>query len=176
MRNLAGHPDATMHAREELILAGIEVVSVVLQGEVQAAVEGRLGPYTFRRAWYYWVMRGAVPLELAERMYQDPTGRRDVPVAGHCGCPPPAEWVTYLTEDGEKVFQGETGRRRATSGILERVTDRWGEHLVAPTPASVPGVRPFVTSYHIDSQEGLNLFVRMVSAQDFSQLPLLERV
>lgn len=33
------------------------------------------------------------PLNVAIEMYENPNGRKDIRVAGHCGCPHPSEWV-----------------------------------------------------------------------------------
>jgi len=78
--------------------------------------------FVFVRRWSYWSVTGYVPLDTAVKMYRDPIGKRDVRVAGHCGCPPPEEWILPKLVAGQEV----------------------------------------VTNYHIDSQEGLNLFVRSV--------------
>ena len=82
------------------------------KSEVPYHIIGILGNYTFKRAWYYWVVRGEVSKKIAKKLYKEPIGKRDVRVGGHCGCPPP---------------------------------------------------KGSVNSYHIDSQEGLNLFVQMVT-------------
>lgn len=92
------------------------------KSEVPYHVIGNLGDgkFIFKRAWYYWMVRGNVPLKIANKLYENPIGARDVRVAGHCGCPPPKKWTQRIN-----------GKR-------------------------------CVTSYHIDSQEGLNLFVEAV--------------
>lgn len=91
MRNLGDHkghkPDRNDDIRQELALLGVEIV----EGE---DVSGRLGPFTFKRAWTYYTVKGPVPLAVAEEMYADPVGRAAVRVAGHCAAPPPvAPWV-----------------------------------------------------------------------------------
>ena len=119
MINLAGVYSCDEFIRGELAQAKIDIITVPIdtrQYEVPFTLKGELGPFKFYRAWYYWVVNGPMPLAMANRIYDDPNGRLDVRVAGHCGCPPPNEW-----ED-----QG------------------------------------FVNSYHIDSQEGLNLFADCV--------------
>ena len=93
--------------------------------EVPYHIIGNLGngKFIFKRAWYYWIIKGNVPLKIAKKMYADPIGKIDVRVAGHCGCPPPEKMCYKI--DGKK----------------------------------------YVTSYHIDSQEGLNLFVRTLKEE-----------
>jgi len=88
--------------------------------EVHYTLTGQLGPYSFERAWYYWIIHGLVPLFVAEEMYRNPIGRYDVRARGHCGCPP-----------------------------LDTEAD------------TIKGAR-YVLSYHIDSQEGLNLFCETI--------------
>lgn len=105
MINLAGNQECDRYIREELTRAGIDIVEVPLDranGEVPYTLEGRLPGYRFRRFWYYWVVDGRTPLDLAEHLYAHPEGRATVRVAGHCGCPPPAEWVKRDPDTGEQ--------------------------------------------------------------------------
>jgi len=92
------------------------------KSEVPYHVIGNIGDgkFIFKRAWYYWMVSGNVPLKIANKLYKDPIGQKDVRVVGHCGCPPPNPWARRL--NGKK----------------------------------------YIMSYHIDSQEGLNLFVQMI--------------
>ena len=89
MRNLAGNEKADEYIQEELFVAGVDLVEHEegrVPGEVPTKYLGQLGPFTFRRAWYYWVVKGEVPLAAAEEMWaQIPYGRRDVRVAGMAG-------------------------------------------------------------------------------------------
>lgn len=124
MRNLAGettlHADA--HIEDELKEACIPIFKGdSAEGEVMASLAGKHGKFRFKRAWSYWVVNGPVSVELAWELYNDPRGRYDVRVAGHCGCPEPTvPWTTVV------------------DGIDS------------------------VTEYHIDSQDGLNLFAEKV--------------
>ena len=94
MQNLAGNRNADIVIRVELRAAGIEERDLLARevGEVPATIGGKLGAFTFRRCWYYWAAEGPMPLDAARRLYVDPVGRKDVRVAGHCGCPPPDGW------------------------------------------------------------------------------------
>jgi hypothetical protein len=91
--------------REELRRCGVPVFYVPKsKQEVEASCEGRLGGYVFQRAWYYWVVHGPVPIEVAKELYADEVGKTDIRVAGHCGCPPPeAPWISWITPEGRKV-------------------------------------------------------------------------
>ena len=94
MENLAGRKDCDEYIRRELERCRIDIVEVELtRSEVPYTLEGRLGDFEFRRAWYYWVVRGSVPLEVAQEIYADPVGHTDIRVAGNAGCPPPEEWA-----------------------------------------------------------------------------------
>ena len=95
------------------------------KSEVPYHIIGNLGDgkVIFRRAWYYWMVKCRVPLKVANKLYEDPIGKIDIRVVGHCGCPAPKKWVENI--DGKKC----------------------------------------ITSYHIDSQEGLNLFVRILKEE-----------
>jgi len=114
--NLAGSIASDAYVKLELDLAGIPAEKSEKYGEPGTCFKGRLGEYTFERAWRYWMVSGPVPLDKAKIMYADEEGKSSVRVAGHCGCPPPEEWA----HDG------------------------------------------FVDSYHIDTWQGLKLFVDTV--------------
>ncbi len=107
MINLAGHPKADSIVHMELFVAGVPIFATDQPyGETRTRYEGRLigaggETYVFRRAWYYWVVDGPVPLEIAEKIYaQEPYGR-DARVDGDCGAPPPnLHRATHRTDDG----------------------------------------------------------------------------
>lgn len=157
MRNLAGSKDSDIWCSAELTAAGIPIEIVEKQyGEPQTRVKGRLGGVEFSRAWYYWIANGRVPLDVAQRLHADPVGRKDVRVAGHCGCPPPEEWARYYDGD-ERVCVDPDGKEEAdfdaciASGVL---TDEDKPRFAK----SADGLMAHVESYHIDSAEGLRLF------------------
>jgi hypothetical protein len=164
MKNLAGHPEADHFIRSELVQAGLEIVEYaenIPRSEVPTRITGRMGPFKFTRLWYYWVVDGPVPLRVAEEMYADPVGATDVRVAGHCGCPPPKEWATYLDSDGFVVIEDPDGsEERSANAFFEQrpglkcaSAERYVRNL-ADVKAEA-----FVENYHIDTQAGLNLFV-----------------
>lgn len=157
MRNLVGSKDSDIWCSAELTAAGIpiEIVDEPYH-EPQTRVKGRLGGVEFSRASYYWAARGRVPLDVARRIYEHPIGRKGVRVAGHCGCPPPEEWVRYYDGD-ERVCVDPDGSEEEdfdnfiASGVLaEGDKPRFAK--------SADGLTAYVESYHIDSAEGLRLF------------------
>lgn len=120
MINLAGVEKCDDRIREELEKAGIDIYNLGEPGrsEVPYTLYGGLGgkpldeegrgfmdrrgvavdsmksfvSFTFTRAWYYWQVSGYVPLDIAVEMYENPNGKKDIRVAGHCACPHPADW------------------------------------------------------------------------------------
>lgn len=95
MQNLAGDVGCDRYILYELIKAGVEIVEhpEPLPREVPARLTGVSGDFTFKRAWYYWVVDGVVPLYLAEIMYKHPRGVDDVRVAGMAGNDEPKKWA-----------------------------------------------------------------------------------
>jgi len=165
MINLAGVATCDETIKKELSEAIIAVVSVGdVQSEVPYTVIGELltphGKFTFKRTWYYWMVIGNVPLAIANKIYENKVGKKDVRVAGHCGCPPPKDWVDYINEDGKKLAnKSELDKFSPDSNILkwclESKTTKWVADKTVGTP--------IITHYHIDSQEGLNLFVEHIT-------------
>jgi len=161
MRNLAGEQGCDATITRELATANIPHERLPMGeqgGEVPYHYIGRLGPFTFRRAWYYWMVDGPVPLNAAKRMYAHPDGAKDVRVVGHCGCPPPGDpWLEYIDpETGKDVVptinrEGEDNRAQFEAFSLDT-----SSYMFVDDPAAVG--KAVVPSYHIDTQEGLNLF------------------
>jgi hypothetical protein len=166
MRNLAGDPKCDSSIIDELKAVGVEPVVGEKSGhEVNASVTGKLGPFKFSRAWYYWVIEGPTPLHVAEELYKNPVGRTEVRSGGHCGCPAPADYgVTHYDADGKqllplngpdyKLIQAKPwspGLADILAGVEQKC--RFVENPRAEA------VKSIVDCYHIDSAEGLRLFV-----------------
>lgn len=92
--NLAGSAHSDGVCMLELADAGIKAVLLpegARYGEPKTRVLGELGPWSFKRAWRYWVAEGpGIPVDEAEALHVK--HGRVVRVAGHCGCPSPLEW------------------------------------------------------------------------------------
>lgn len=142
MENLAralNSPDSVREDVARSVVSELERCGIPVQAadpgrdEVPYQHIGKLGAFTFLRAWCYWVVRGPVPLEVAKELYADRIGKTDIRVAGHCGCPPPEyPWVAYFAADGRRIY--------------------------SDNPAA-EAVRAVVESYHIDTELGLYVFV-----------------
>lgn len=92
--NLAGCDKSDEICALELEAAGIEVVrlpEVARYGEPGTVVMGQLGPWGFKRAWYYWMAEGpGIPPVEAEVLHKQ--HGKVVRVGGHCCAPSPLEW------------------------------------------------------------------------------------
>lgn len=163
MINLVGRNDSDIWCASELAAAGIDIDAQGRRyGETRTRVAGRIGEFIFTRAWRYWMVRGRVPLDVAQRLYADPIGRTDVRAAGHCACPPPDEWVEWFDGD-EKVWIDPDGSQEREW----RAFDAKGIFNSTAMPrfaATTDGLQAYVTTYHIDSAEGLRLFADAVRA------------
>jgi len=171
MINLAGNKQADAQIRIELQRARLEIVSVDRKGrEVSTTIAGKLGAWTFWRAWYYWVAKApdgkGIPIELARQLYADPIGKTDVRVGGHCAGPSPDEYgATYLDADGKLLVreaEREQMERFIKKGFIR--TDAMEGHTYTANP-KMDAHRATVDSYHIDSEAGLRLFVDALRAQ-----------
>lgn len=162
MINLVGDPNAGQIVIKELIDAKINVIvcEKCLKHEVSVPFAGQYRSFSFVRAWYYWVVTGKVPLEVAKVLYNESgIGKEDIRVVGHCGCPPPEKWVTWFDDEGRELVgiksmrESESFRKRHNLPTL-----MVGYHAVPKKDFPKYG-KPYITLYHIDSQSGLNLFV-----------------
>lgn len=156
-KNLAGAAYADVVIEKELQDAGIEIVKGDrTQSEVPFTLTGRLGGFTFARAWTYWTVACMMPLEVAKEMYENEIGAKFVRVDGHCGCPPPEEWALPCEEDLQKGLNA-LGVESATYGELAELLN--SGQIDAPR---------FVQSYHIDTMPGLKLFAETVRQHDLA--------
>lgn len=164
MINLAGRPDADAEIRRELERARLEIVELDrTKLEVSATLAGKFGPWTFTRAWYYWVAAApdgqGIPIELARELYKDPVGKTDVRVGGHCGCPAPDEYgATYLDAEG-RLLMSEKDRETMEHFIKHDLVDANvmdGRAFTADPRKDF--YRATIDLYHIDTEVGLRLF------------------
>lgn len=169
MKNLARNPKATADVIDELQIASVHLeYDHDLDGEVPTKIYGHLvgkpANFKFHRAWCYWVVRGPVPLEVAQELYADPIGQKDVRVAGHCGCPPPEKpWIHWLDDAGNRlIYKAEYDEVVAEydeAELQNYVVAYFNKEGYRVVPDVETAGQPYVTSHHIDSQAGLNLFV-----------------
>lgn len=176
MKNLAGVKEADLSIKEELYLAGIEAVTGEAKGEVPYTLEGRIGKWRLRRAWYYWVASveiktDGLELEHALELHNMPNPidsdkimGTSIRSGGHCGCPSPDEYGAQPVYDESlnkklvalgyetKEFQGK-----------EYVSINVGE-MSELCKSGKLDVKQYVDCYHIDDQIGLNEFAKYLRA------------
>jgi len=146
--------DCDQVIRAELVAAGIHIVKhrEPLRTEVPATISGKLvlrdqPVAAFVRGWYYWKVDCSVPLEVAEEIHANPVGVKDVRVAGFAGRALPKEWA----------MPGNTAIADAMDELgIASITDQEMWRLYKSGKIKGP---LYIKSYHIDSQEGLALFV-----------------
>ncbi len=172
MRNLAGVKEADKYILEESFLAGIEIIRVEKsEGEVPYSITGKLGDWTFNRAWYYWVASASekkgLPLKIAtelhEKVYPKVGGNHPktygqvVRVEGHCKYPHPKEWAKHYDSLDRLLVHDPKGKEeKLLRHILERgiisEEEIQGYHFVS-TLKELKGkaVKSVIDFYHIDT-------------------------
>ena len=161
MKNLAGNKLAPAFSARELQIAGVEIEPVETAGEVPANLRGRLGAFTFERAWYYWRVNGPMPLETAQALFDgSEIVRKDVRAAGHCGCIRPGEpgaSADWIDSAGRKVWRDPDGSQAAAfQEWVDKGLDMGGTPIFSADPAA-DGHTATIGNYHVDSQDGLNI-------------------
>lgn len=171
MINLAGQKDADRYIREELRNCGIEIVEGELnKGEVPYTLTGKLGQFTFTRAWYYWCVEGPHAAHSARILHNHPVAKKNIRALGDCGCPDISEKVITRVnpETGQMVMELDKFTKemeqaehlfRDMPDTLARFKAKW---IGAEKPASFPG---FVMSYHVDTELGLYLLAESIRHQ-----------
>lgn len=152
MINLAGVKICNETIEKELKTAGIEIVRVGrMDNEVPSSILGKCNNFIFRRAWYYWIVTGYMPLQYAEELYAK-YKVLDIRVVGHCGNPPPKDWCEPRNfREKCKPFVDRYLNKEITAEEVDKLCNeirKQGEQ--------------FITHYDIDTQEGLNRFVEIV--------------
>lgn len=161
MKNLAVDKDCDGPIELELTRCGIEIVwNQPRDGEVPSSLRGALGKFSFRRAWYYWMVSGKVPLAMANELYGDPVGRTDIRVNGHCGCPAPGEpggHIVWRDRETGKILMTRESWSEVKSLIESnpRIAISTDGYLPSDDPTEGEG---FIESYHIDTEVGLRIF------------------
>lgn len=159
MKNLAGNQNCDTEIERELIQSGIEVVrGERVNHEVPASITGKLGSFTFNRAWYYWVVVGDVPLRVAQEIFEDPVGKTDVRAGGDCGCILEGYVIEWRDKEGRKLYRLSEKReleKHSNDPITQKVLNDPSVNFVENPSVEGEG---FVTCYHIDSEIGLRLF------------------
>jgi hypothetical protein len=152
MINLAGIETCDQTIKEELSLSGIEIVNIgKMNREVPASIIGKCNNFIFKRAWYYWVVEGYLPLEQANYLFEN-FKHLNIRVNGNHEDTKPIEWCQPKNMDNvaSGFFQDLMNKKITQEEFEEKCKEikSQGEQ--------------FVKSYHIDTQDGLNAFVKVV--------------
>jgi len=174
MKNLAGVQEADISIKEELYLSGIAAYPQKGEGEVPYTIIGKLGPWTFKRAWYYWMVsvehtKDGLPLEDAMTLHNgsnpikpDENLGQSIRSGGHGSGPSPEEY------GAGPVYDKELDKKLLELGYKEK--EMFGKKYVDINVGEISKLNregkldvPFyVESYHIDNQVGLNEFVKFL--------------
>ena len=190
MRNAAGDWDSYRYIPQELAEAGIILVDnldPIPDPEIKTRYTGKLHGWTFRRAWYYWIAHcendfdDGLEIRYATPMH-DLIGQ-EVRLAGHCGCPSPASnnflWckiysdtkIKYLPQDiwDKNIIdygqicssKQETLKAEAKEGY-KKFKKEFAPIAIKDIESSNKVAKIVTNSYHIDTQEGLNIFTNVL--------------
>ena len=184
MKNLAGIKDCDQTIKEELYLAGIEQVPAEAKGEVPYTIEGRIGNWRLRRAWYYWVATvelrtDGLPLNEAVALYTKPNPidfkkimGTSIRAGGHGGGISPDGYVSQPVYDEEldkKLIA--LGYKKEYNKMLdmEYIPINLGEVADLCNSGKLD-IQRYVDCYHIDDQIGLNEFAKYVRAYNLTEV------
>jgi hypothetical protein len=176
MKNLAGDINADNLVKEELYLAGIPIIECEGKGEVPYKHVGRVGNWTFKRAWTYWIAtvpdgEKGLPLKIAMDLYNMKHPNNDseimgniIRTGGHCGCPSPDEYGAQPIYDDDFDKQLENiGYEKIYSNILKKeyipITVEEVSKLCNEGKLTI---ERYVDCYHIDNLIGLKILADVI--------------
>ena len=179
MENLAGNKDADKFIKEELYLAGIPQVTIGLtRSEVPYTIIGKLGKWTFTRAWYYWVASVenvkdglilAKAIILHERKHPTDDKKKIlgnvIRAGGDCSCPSPKTYVAQPAYDEEldkQLIALGYKKKRYEDLDVEGWELNYGEIGKLCEEGKLT-VDRYVDCYHIDDQVGLVEFAKFIA-------------
>ena len=180
MKNLAGDKDADKFIKEELTIAGINQVNVNdNHSEVPYTIIGKIGNWTFERAWYYWVARVENPkdglildkaLELHNRKHPADTKKKlgdVIRAGGDCSCPSPKVYVA------QPIYDENLDKALTELGYKKRHVENYGDfwdinygQIAKLCNSGKLKLDRYVDCYHIDDQIGLNEFAKAIAYQE----------
>jgi hypothetical protein len=156
----------------ELERVGLLPIATKPYGECNTRVSSLLGPnplmgpsLEFTRACRYWVVKGKVPIAVAEELYKTPVGKTDIRAGGDCWCVDPktqANWYCNVT--GKQVLKTLELKEAELYATMKGELGKIGrkilmDHEFSDDP-STGDTQGFVELYHIDSELGLYMFVQ----------------
>ena len=176
MKYLGGVIECDGDIREELYLAGIPAVEVEnSKTTVPYSIVGKIGSWTFNRAWYYWIARSTdlvsgLPLDKAMELHNRKHPVKDmilgkmIRAGGDCGCLSPDSYVS------EPVYNDELDAQLDALGYKKKYIKSLNDSFHDITVGEVSRlcnegkltVERYVNCYHIDDQIGLLEFANAI--------------
>lgn len=107
---------------------------------------------------YYWVAEGNIPLASARLLYK--FDKDTIRAGGDCACRPPETWARLSDKaTGKGVIPASEVKGLSSPMVLGAILN--GDYLIE----GAPGVEPerVVREYHIDTDEALVRFVRLLT-------------
>lgn len=144
LQNLKGDPNVDFFTRQELERCGIPVEETdPSESEIHCSLMGRLGDFEIIRRADAYEVRGKVPIEVAEKIFDDPVGDE---IWANCfsGGTPPQHVAAWLTPDNQEA---------------------------RPPGPNGPGEQ-FVTSYLVKSESALRFLVNMIKGYGLQRQPV----
>ena len=185
--NLAGNSEARQQVLYELKFADIPVLEIPenKNSEVPSPYIGVLGGkkynfsdeniphiydrfnFIFERAWVYYIVNGYIPLNVAQGMHK--LAGSTIRVNGYAGGQEPTTENAVWIDDID-------WKRLAPLKELDQYSDEFRAKILKDTTFKfVDNVekygRPYIGTYHIDNQDGLNLFVKVLKENGLYRIP-----
>jgi hypothetical protein len=126
-----------------------------------------LGDFTITYYNYYFVVNGNVPLAVAEELYAiEPTGRMDIRSGGDCGCRPPETWAHRIKPNGKEAVAKEESDKiliaLSEGSEIYKAAMKTGKWDLCDSQEEYLSYPAFVSTYHIDSELGLYIFLQIL--------------
>lgn len=176
MINLAGNKVADSYIKEELYLANIPAVQIEPEnGEVPYTIIGKIGNWTFKRGWSYWitwceneelglVLKDALELHNKKNPINNDILGNVIRCGGHAGCPSPDEYGAQPIYDYKLDKKLESlGYKKQYDAFLDKeyIPISVGEISELCNKGKLI-IERYVVSYHIDTQIGLTEFAKFL--------------
>lgn len=177
MKNLAGDFNADETILEELYLANIMAFKVEQNNyeEVPYSIVGKVGNWSLKRAWRYWVasvdnveygvkLKNALELHNKKHPIKDEILGCNIRCGGHGGCLSPDEF------GAQPIYNEELDNQLIKLGYKKEVFKPTGVEYIPISVGEISQlcnegkltVERYVKCYHIDDQIGLNEFVKFI--------------
>lgn len=147
--------------QEEMDAAEIETIQLGGRPEnrIMATIMGKCNNFIFIRSTYYWIVEGHLPLEDANFLFDNYHDLK-IRVRGNHEDVKPIEWAFPRNYDEDlRKYINSLKDEHLNLSFREKLKVKHNE-LINNSDAL------FVTMYHIDTQEGLNLFVKYIKEHD----------